>query len=199
MDQGQLKFNEGNFERVCCLGRFDEDTQVRIPCSFEAKRNDLNIRVPTWFTQEPTEEEKEDLQKQVDAAKGKRSAPPPHAEALLKYAEQCDWDLTSKKGVQEATKELVELVQDKLDLPERDPKRLLGPIVMSSKDKGSKGIMEELIDKFGFKNEKEAKKNAAIDALEGSCGHPKNAALVMAFQELSSLYFKGKYTLLLCG
>jgi hypothetical protein len=108
-------------------------------------------------------------------------------------AEKCEWDLNSPAGLKAATKELVGLVKDKLDLPDRDLNRLLGNMVVNLKEKGATGIMEEIINKYGFKKAKEAQKEASIEALEKTCGNPKNAAMVMAFQELANYYFKGKF------
>lgn len=180
-----------------CRGRFDESTKISLPCGFTGKRTDPSLRVHPWYTSEPTQEQKDEISKQLDEAKGKTASVGPEAKALMDAVAACKWDLGSAKGLQQATKELVKLVQDKLDLPERDAARELGPIVARLKDKSATEIMEEVVGKYGFKNVKEEKKDATIAALENSCENPKNAALVLAMSELSTLYYKGMFACLL--
>ena len=202
LDGGRLKYAEddGDF-KVVCNGQFDEDTRIRIPCDFQAKRGDhKNIpRIQPWHEEEPTEEEKEEMEKELEQAREKAEGGDSTAvsnsvaDELLKHAEsKFDWKLTSKSGIQEATSELLELIEGKVDLPKsKSGKALVGPIVVANQDKPPKEIVKMVIDKFGFaeaKQEKAAKKEAALEAV---CQNPKNAPLLAAIQELATLYFKG--------
>ena len=203
LDGGRLKWAEddGDF-KVVCRGIFDEDTNTRIPCDFQAKRGDRkNIpRMLPWYEHQPTEEEKEQMEEEFEKAReaaeggGATMADNPVASELLEHAESKfgHWDLTSNTGIKSAATELVELIEGKVDLPEnKNPKSLVGPIVVGNKDKSPKEIVEVVIAKFGFaeaKKQKAAKKEAALEAV---CANPKNAPLLAAFQELAALYFKG--------
>lgn len=192
LDGGRLKFMEGDYETVHCPGGFDEDSQIRLPCAFTGKRTDPALRLQPFYTHQPTEEESEEMDKQVitEAAPGD-SGP---GKELIAAAEDSKWDLESSEGIKEAAAKLVDLVQDKVDLPEgRDPKRLLGQILVTNKDKGIKGVIEEIISKYGFKDAKDAKKAAKEEATMKVCVNPKNAPLLLAFQELAELYFKGMF------
>lgn len=198
---GRLKFEEGDYDRVHSMGRFDEDSQMRIPCDFKGERRDSKLRYQPFFLEEPTEEQKEEMDKLQEKAQGTDATVGSESSAgkkLLETVQDCKWDLTSgPKGIKAAAQELVDLVQGKVDLPEgRDPLRVLGQMLMAHKDKGPQGVMEEIIAKYGFKENKEAQKVAKQAALEGACENPKNAPLLMAFQELAELYFKG--TSLVC-
>jgi hypothetical protein len=200
LDGGALKFQEGDYEKVVCSGKFDEDNQIRIPCEFTGKRSDAKLREKPFFIEEPTEEEKEALtQQRKGAAEGKTANLSDAAKELMEEVESLAWDTSSAAGIKKATEALVQLVEDKLDLPEgRDPKRLLGPIVMANKDKEPKEVLEEIITKFGFKDDKAAKQEAKEMALASQCANPKNAPLLVAFQELAAMYFKGELPIVEC-
>eukprot|EP00934_Nitzschia_sp_Nitz4_P003434 Nitzschia sp. Nitz4//scaffold29_size155292//65550//67145//NITZ4_002656-RA/size155292-processed-gene-0.45-mRNA-1//-1//CDS//3329546442//3424//frame0 len=195
LDGGRLKYPEGEYDHVVCMGRFDEDNQVRLPCEFQGDRSDPKLRCKPFYLQEPSEEEKEEMDKLQEEARGESNpASSEAAEELLEAVRKCNWDLSNPKGIKNATTEMVELVKDKLDLPEgRDLKRLLGQIFVSNADKGAEGVAQEILDKYGFKEDKEAKQEAKQAALEAACENPKNGSLLMAFQELATLYFKGAF------
>lgn len=192
---GRLKFPDGVYDQVVCMGRFDEDSQMRIPCDFVGKRTDRKNRLLPFYLEEPTEEEKEEMTKLQEEARGEGEvSESPAAKELLEAADKCKWEVDTPAGLQQTAAELVAIVKDKVDLPEgRDPKRLVGQILVSNKDKGAKGVLEEIIAKYGFKEDKEAKKEAKQAVMEAACENPKNAALLLAMQELATLYFKGKY------
>ena len=138
-------------------------------------------------------------QQRKGAAEGKTANLSDAAKELMEEVESLAWDTSSAAGIKKATEALVQLVEDKLDLPEgRDPKRLLGPIVMANKDKEPKEVLEEIITKFGFKDDKAAKQEAKEMALASQCANPKNAPLLVAFQELAAMYFKGKLPIVEC-
>ena len=193
---GRLKFTEDEDYHVVCGGRFDEDTNMRIPCGFQGDRLSKSTpRYQPWYTSEPTDEEKEEMDKVAEAARevgGEGGPENPIQTELLERASKMEWKLSNKAGIQEATAELTDLVTGKLDLPEaKKAKMAIGSIVVGNKDKSPKEIVELVIQKYGIKEEKEKKAVAKEAALEGMCGHPKNAPVLMAFQELAQLYFKG--------
>ena len=149
LDGGRLKFLEGDYDTVHCSGSFDESSQVRIPCSYTGKRRDPTVREKPFFTQEPTQEEQDEMDKLKDAALGSGSTAlgSEAGKALLAATDEYQWDLKSDTGIKKAAAQLVDLVQDKVDLPEgRDPKRLLGQILIANKDKGIQGVVEEIIN-----------------------------------------------------
>jgi hypothetical protein len=198
LDGGRLKFKEGDYDTVHCDGGFDEESQVRMPCAFTGTRTDPSLR-SKWFTYEPSEEEQEEMTKEKEAALGTDSSAVEMSEAgkeLITAAEKYEWDFDSPAGIKVAAAQLVDLTEGKVDLPEgRDPKRLLGQVLVANKEKGINGVVEEIVSKYGFKEAKDAKKAAKHDAIEKICANPKNADLLMAFTELSEYYFKGKYNI----
>lgn len=131
---GKLKIEEEDIEKVECSGRFDEEISVRIPCSFRGDRtSDKTPRYQPFYLEEPSEEEKEAMDKLIEEAQGgdsENQGSNSHAgKELLQQAESMDWKLTDKQGIQAATAELVELVSGKIDIPEDNMKMNLGSIV----------------------------------------------------------------------
>jgi hypothetical protein len=194
---GRLKLQEGDEDHVFCSGRFDEENNIRQPCGFKGNRTDEKQvgRFQPWYTEEPTEEEKEAMDKLMEQTRGeddKAGATSDKGVDLLQQAESMNWKLSNKEGIKKATAELLGLVEDKVDLPaSKNAKMTLGSMVVGNSDKTPKEIVQLVIEKYGFKEEKEEKAAAKEAALEGMCENPKNAPLLMAFQELSQLYFKG--------
>lgn len=199
LDGGKLKFMEDDYETVHCSGVYDESSQIRMPCSFMGKRMDSALRLKPFYTHAPTEEENDEMDKQSEAVMGPPAEDSKAGKALIAAADDYEWDLESPAGIKKAAAQLVDLVEDKVDLPGgRDPKRLLGQTLMSNKDKGIQGVIEEIISKFGLKEAKEAKKAAKEEATKKVCANPKNASLLLAFQELAEFYFKGKSSCSTC-
>jgi hypothetical protein len=194
---GRLKFSD-DMEHVICSGRFDEDLNIRQPCGFQADRMDSKLPREPWLKEEPTEEEKAAMDEQAEQARGEGGAEDSDLKtSLLEAAESLDWKLINKAGIQKATAELTELVMGKLDLPE-DPKKAkmaLGSLIVGNKEKTPKEIVEIVLTKYGVAEEKEKKAAAKEAALESMCECPNNAPILMAFQELAQLYFKGKWNL----
>ena len=190
---GRLKFQEDDLEHVVCNGRFDEDTNMRLPCGFKAPIDEKTPRYHPWHSDEPTDEEKEAMEKQIDEARGEGGGEDNAVgKELLEQAEKMDWKMIDKQQIQAATGELLKLVSGKIDLPEnKPPKMVLGPILLANRDKAPKEIVNLVIEKYGFKEEKEKKAAAKEAAIESQCANPKNAALLLVFQELKEFYFKG--------
>lgn len=194
LDGGRLKIADGSCDKILCNGRYDEDNQMRIPCDYVGDLSDPKLRLQPFFCEEPTEEQKEEMDKLQEKAQSEAESDESSAgKALVDEAVQFKWDLSKPAGIKLAAEQLVKLVEGKVDLPEgREPKRLLGQLLMANKEKGPEGVIKEVIAKYGFKEEKNAKAKIREEIVKVACANPKNAPLLLAFQELSKFYFKGK-------
>ena len=166
----------------------------RIPCSYSTPRlaNPESVRAHPFYTTEPSEEEKEEMEKfREEAREGvggvTKTSDNPIAQELLKAAKALDGklDFSSNAGRKKAVGEFVALVDGKVDLPQnRNPKMEIGKLVMANcTDKSAEEIMQVIFDKYGFANVKQEKAAAKEAAAEAVCGNPKNAAMVLAFSE----------------
>jgi len=197
---GDLKYLEGDYDKIHCGGQYDEDIGRRIPCSYTTPRlaNPESVRAHPFYTEEPSEEEKEAIEKIREEARegaggATKTADNPVAQQLLEAAKALDGklDFSSNTGRKEAVGKFVALVEGKVDLPQnRNPKMEVGKLMMANcTDKSAEDIMQVILDKYGFANVKEEKAAAKEAAAEAACGNPKNAALVLAFSECMKYYF----------
>ena len=192
---GRMKFIEGDFDKIHCGGQYDEDIGRRIPCSYSIPRlaNPESVRAQPFYQTEPSEEEKEAMEKILEEAKGGGSnsaTANPAGEELLKAAKSIDIDLGSNGGRIKAVEEFLSLVQGKVDLPEhRNAKMEIGKLVMANNGKSAEEIMAVIINKYGFADAKEEKAAAKEAAAESACANPKNAGLVLALGECMKYYF----------
>jgi len=198
--QGDLKYLEGDYDKIHCSGRYDEDIGRRIPCSYTTPRlaNPESIRAHPFFVEEPSEEEKEAMENiREEAREGgdgvTKIADNPLAQELLKAAKSLDGtlDFSSNAGRKQAVGEFVSLVKGKVDLPQnRNPKMEIGKLIMANcSDKTGEEIMQVIFDKYGFADVKEKKAAAKEAAAEAACANPKNAGLILAFGECAKYYF----------
>lgn len=150
------------------------------------------------YSAEPTEEENTEIDRLLDEASGKEdsSATDPDVAKLVKAANKLEWKLNNRKELKESTGGMVDLLLEhdgkKVDIPQdrQEAIKKVGPLIVANREKKASEIIPVIVKEFGFlevKKEKAAKKEAAIESM---VGHPKNAGLVAAFQELSQLYFK---------
>ena len=114
---------------------------------------------------------------------------------LTEKAKALDWDLSNKQGLRQAASGLLAVLKGsarKLDLPEDDKKAMkkVGETVMVNKDKSAAEVLETLVKEIGFTEQKEKQAAKKMAAQTSAVTVPENAALVAAFTELSSLYFK---------
>jgi hypothetical protein len=133
--QGDLKFEEGDFNTVHCRGRYDEDIGRVIPCSYTAPRLDSKgvKRCHPWYVHEPSEEEKEGMKKEREEGRGEAEgmfSDNPVAQELLKAAESLEIDLSTNPGKKKAAADFVALVEGKVDLPENRSKCVLGCVFL---------------------------------------------------------------------
>jgi hypothetical protein len=175
-----------DMENVCCHGVFDEVSQVKIPCSFKDHR--LSERLPRdhFFTEEPTEEEMEEMK----AEKGSGAAVNPMAQELLNEATELKWTLDNNQAISAAADKVAKLVQGKVALPDKVAKKEIGQILLPNKDKSPQEIVQLVIDKFGFAEDRIVKNETKEAAMKNACNNPKNGAILSVFQELAQYYFK---------
>lgn len=197
---GDLKYLEGDYDKIHCGGQYDEDIGRRIPCDYTSPRlaNPESLRANPFYTEEPTEQEKEEMEKiREEAREGgggvTKTADNPVAQKLLKAAKSLDGklDFSTNAGRKQAVSKFVALVQGKVDLPQnRNPKMEIGKLIMAKcTEKSAEEIMQVIFDKYGFANVKEEKAAAKEAAAEAACAHPKNAALILALGECAKYYF----------
>lgn len=197
IDGGKLKFTEGDCDNIYCNGTFDEQSQVRIPCDFRGSRTDKALRLHPFYTSKPTEEQEEAMKKQVEAEGPMQERSNELGQELIDAVKDRKWELDTQEGMRQAANEILEVIEGKLDLPEdRDNKRAVGQLVMSHNDGKPSEIMEAIIKKFGFKEVKKDIEEKKKQTAAQTCANPKNAGLVMAFKELSDLYYKSEYCIL---
>jgi hypothetical protein len=151
------------------------------------------VRAHPFYTEEPTEEEKEALEKSKEEAReggGSAARANPVAQELLKAAKSLDGklDFSTNAGRKQAVGEFLALVTGKVDLPEnRNPKMEIGKLVMANSDKSAEEIMQVVFDKYGFAEAKQEKAAAKEASIEAACANPKNAALILAFDECAGV------------
>jgi hypothetical protein len=192
-----LKYNEEDYDTgiVHCRGRFDEDIQRIVPCSYTVRRSAAGRALP-WYTEEPTEEEAEAMKQEREAARGELEGEVqfkdnPVAQELLTKAASMELDLMSNQGKRKAAADFVGLVDGKVDLPKnRDPKIEIGKLIMANQSKSPTEIMLTIMETYGFAVDKMEKAAAKEAAVESSIANPKNSALILAFKEVSGYYFK---------
>jgi len=196
---GKLKLAQVGDNKATCPGYYDEEVGARMPCTFTC---DLH-KAPRlkWFSEKPTEEEEQEMDRQAEEAKGKGETKTPKtgAQALLDKADEIEWDLPSnanKPQIQAAVKALVGVLSaddvPKLSIPEGKETMGVGKIVLGSKGKSAKEVMQAIVERFGFAEDKAAAKEKRSAAMSSVCANAANAGLMEAFLELSNFYFKEK-------
>ena len=170
-----------------------------------------SVRAHPFYTEEPTEEEKEamaKLREELREGNSGNSSDNPVAQELLKAAKALEGklDFSSNAGKKQAVGEFVSLVVGKVDLPQnRNPKMEIGKLVVANASKSAEEIMQIIFDKYGFVEAKEEKAAAKEAAAETACANPKNAGLILAFAEcakvrylLNMMLYNGEKLLLRC-
>ncbi|GAX18573.1 hypothetical protein FisN_10Hh226 [Fistulifera solaris] len=189
---GKLKIDEKNCSVVLCNGQFDEDAQQRIPCTFQCSIEDAPRWKP-WFTEEPSEEEKEKMDKlEADATGEGTDDSNGDLAGMKKEAASLEWNLSSKEGIRSATEDAIALLKKyNAKLPEdaTKAKQKIGPVILAHKRETPEDIIATLWKEVGkqLSNEEKEQKDKA---LEKTTKVDANAKLVAAFQELSEYYSK---------
>lgn len=156
---GRLKMND-DCSKVACLGRFDEEHQARIPCAVTYKLEKAPRDQP-WFTDDPTEEEKAEMDRLEAVAKGEDDGaavdaadvdPNSDLGKLLKESEGIEVDFSGKAAIQATTAKIMEVLEanGNLDLPDR-LKMKVGQGLMANKEMTTPELIMLFAKEFGFK------------------------------------------------
>jgi hypothetical protein len=175
----------------------NEDAQRRIPCSFKCERLSNELERLEWFTDEPSEEQKEAIKNHEQVARGEVMEESEEADAVLKKAKKIKFDLETGPGKVKAAEDFVELFSGEyeLDINQSEAKRFFGSFINGNLDLTPVEIAEKLIQEKGFRSKKEQKAEKKEGAAKNACAEPKNAPILRVFQELLSFYSKeGKHS-----
>jgi len=152
------------------------------------------------YTERPTKEEEEEMQRLIDAAKGKEASVDASTDVdiakLVKKASNSSWNLDSREGVRFATESVIQLFKEhpgkKVDIPGEDAaaRQKVGPFIVANKDKSAAEIIPILVKEFGFVEDKEDKAAKKEAAMEQVVKNSNNAPIAAVFHELSGLYGK---------
>jgi len=207
---GRLKLQEDG-QTVTCNGNFDEDSHMRIDCAFKCPVADAP-RLQPWYvvtlilellsrlmhrySVEPSEEEKEAMEKldeEVKGGAGPMASDDSIEDKMKEEASNIEWKLVSKQGIRAATAGMVSLLRKyDVDVPsdEIQAKQKVGPVIAANRAKSAAEIIPIAIETFGFIEDKKAKAEKKAAAVTAMVKVQSNAALAAAFQELAELYFK---------
>lgn len=183
-------------ETVKCTGYFDEEMNVKIPCSYKNKASAAS-RLQPWYFQEPSEEEMEALKeitkKHEENAGGATATSSDIPAEVVEAAKKLEWpDTSSMEGKKAAAQLMVDLCTDVLDIPE-DIKKAnmgIGKIIVNNPDASATEILELVVKEYGIKQMKQDASANQKNAIKSSCACPANAPIVQVFKELGELYFK---------
>jgi len=187
--QGQVKLKDTGKE-VYCNGFYDEDIGARISCFYTDSVENAPRENP-WFTEEPSEEVKEEMKsKKKDPNRTKKENAVEESNAAV---ENLQFDLKSKAGIKAAASELLKVCREQnVDLPSEERKALtkVGQLILQNKDKNEKELFKIMVDEFGLKKSTKDVEKVKKVASDG-CTVSANGSLFLAFKELGDLYFKG--------
>lgn len=145
------------------------------------------------FTEEPSEDEKEEMDKLEAIASGEDVENSSGDLSKLKSESAAlDWNLGSKVGIRSATEDAIALLKKyDANLPEDDAKakQKVGPLLLAHKNEKPEEIVAALWKEIG-KKASEHEKEVKNQALEKVTKVAANTGLVSAFKELSDLYSK---------
>jgi len=198
-EKGKMKLKDTEAAKAYCNGYFDEENQARIPCFYECSLKEAPRLLP-WYTEEPSEEEKEKMKAMAEEGASNNinsSSTSENIDAkakLLKRASKLNWNLDSKSGIKEAAQDLTTLcTKDHLvDVPNDDKitKMEIGRLVVQNRSKTASEVMELVINKFGLTQAKIEKEKKQAKSLSAVCGNAENVGVMQAILELGDLYFK---------
>ena len=169
---------------------------MRHSCFYKAPAAEAP-RLQPFYTEEPTEEEKEEMEAQWEASKAGSA----EAVAVGKQAKSIvaklvsgidEFDLSSATGKKKAARDLVAAISGIVDIPDDEAKARMavGQIVMMHSNSSKDEVLQAVIDEFGLKAVNEEQSKAKAKTATSICACPANAPVLEAIMELSSLYFK---------
>eukprot|EP00567_Pseudictyota_dubia_P001280 CAMPEP_0197466612 /NCGR_PEP_ID=MMETSP1175-20131217/65145_1 /TAXON_ID=1003142 /ORGANISM="Triceratium dubium, Strain CCMP147" /LENGTH=481 /DNA_ID=CAMNT_0043002661 /DNA_START=51 /DNA_END=1496 /DNA_ORIENTATION=+ len=198
-NKGRVKLTEDDGGATAyCNGFFDEDAGFRVKCFFKCKVDEAP-RLHPWYSKEPTEEEKEAMEAQDEAAQSggatgeeQTEKVKEDTEKLTKLVKGIDWDMSNATGIKQAAKDMLAICKSYLAFPSDAKKARMevGKIIVANKNLPATEVLAEVISKFGFAEVKGESKRKQQEALASVCGHPANASVVEVFLEMSKLWFK---------
>ena len=189
--QGKVKLAEDGGS-VFCNGYFDEDTQVRLGCSFKSEIASAP-RLDPWYTHEPTEEESMEMDSQDEAAKtgivGGEQTEEVNTETkkLMKLASGMEWNISSPDGMKKAAKDLLSICKKKLALPEEEKRARMqiGKIIAANRTQSATEVLSEVIFQVGYTEVKKQAKKRQQKVHESLCAHSSNTPIMEAFMEMA--------------
>lgn len=192
--QGRLKLDEKNTNQALCNGYFDEDLQLRKSC-FYVCPIDKAPRLGPWYVEEPTEDEKKQMEEQLENAKGGASGldgDNKELEGLSKKVKELDWNLSNVAGIKKAANDILKIVWKELDLPDNEKKARMavGKVVIANKNKSAEEMLQLIVEQFGFVSVKKTQSESKTKTLTTMCGHKANVSIMEAILELGECYFK---------
>ncbi len=137
-----------------------DETQVRHACSFVCKKEKAT-RLHPWYTEEPTEEEKE----KMDASRGGGTKKTDILSVIMPEVEKITWDLSNPKSIKTTTKSLVKILREsgRVNISEdKNAQMQVGRIILAERDSSPEDVCKVIVEKLGVKKTKEeekAKKN----------------------------------------
>lgn len=193
---GTLKLSE-NCTEVSCAGFYNEEFGYRELCPMNIPVNKAT-RLHPWYSQDPSESDKENMLKIVEDAKNPTATKSPEVEAaktiIHDALEGLEWDMNTPEGIKKAAIDIMnEITKSSLiDLPDdkRKARMCIGKLILANKDKSSTEILEMIISQFGFKKTNQEATQRKMEALESVCGDPSNNNAMQTMLEISNLYFK---------
>ena len=194
LDGGKLKVADDE-TKVECGGTFDEGASFRMPCSNCFPISSGDVPRGKWFTSEPTEEEAAEMENEAKGDEEETGEDSPLGK-LMAAAASLEFDMSSGSGKKQAAQDLLDLLLEfdgtKVDLPSDDKKcfREIGALISSDASISPSEAMKLVVEKYGFADKKAGKAAKKEAAVKNACAEPSNGPLLMAFAELSEIYFK---------
>jgi len=200
--KGKLKLNDDG-EIVSCPGHFDDEVMARVSCFYSNSKNKVG-RFQPWYQNEPSEEEEEVINNQIEENKSAPSFAAQDDKRISKLQKKVkdtfDWQVSNGPGVKATAKALYTLCTKsqhelKLDLPtdERLGITEIGKILLQHRNtKTPDELIQIIVQEFPFVADKAKEHQRQTDVSKAICKHPANASLFLALTELANLYIKEK-------
>jgi hypothetical protein len=151
------------------------------------------------YSEEPTEEEKAEMDRLIDEASGKEDSSAANSDdvaKLVKAASKLEWKLGNRKDLKTSTGGMVDLLLEhdgkKVDIPQdrQEAIKKVGPVIVANRELSAPEVIPVIVKEFGFLEDKKQKAAKKESAIEKTTKNLNNSGIVGAFQELSELYFK---------
>lgn len=200
--RSHLKIDNPNSQVAVCTGYYDEDAGMRVAActAVSLPLEDKAPRLQPWFTQEPSEEEKQKLDeldeqaksgKIVDGTEGTSTSSSHKQEVskMLEQAKKVSMKVGNKAELKETAAALLEIsVKGGLNLPSEGGIKQVGRVVVAnSRVKCASEIMQLLVDEFGFAADEAKAAKASTAAVKSICTVAENAGCYQMLDEFCTL------------